>query len=132
VTRLRTAVVGAVAASIACIAVAAAAAALSPGVYEVRIAGATPAALNGTWRISFAAGQYEITRDGAIAVDGAGSIRGNHVVFRDKFGPFRCLGAQASGTYRWTLSGKKLTFAVVRDPCAGRKTVLTHAFTKSS
>ena len=109
-----------------------AAAALNPGVYVTRVKGATPAALNGTWRISFAAGQYEITRNGQVAVDGASTIRGQQVVFKDRFGPFRCLGSQATGTYHWSLAGTKLTFSVVHDPCPGRNAVLARVFTKTA
>jgi len=119
-------------AAVACVVVAEAGAALSPGVYQARVTGATPAILNGTWEIDLGAGRYEIKRNGANAVDGKASIRGNTLTFSDVAGPFRCLGAQAKGSYRWTLSGKTLTLAVMHDPCAGRKAVLVRTFSKKA
>ena len=122
----------ALAASCACVLAAAAGASPDPGTYVARISGATPAALNGTWRVTFGGGSYRITRNGAEAVGGFTSIRGAKIILEDFFGPYACRGAQQKGTYRWTISGKRLSFAVVRDGCAGRKKVLLRSFKKLS
>ena len=104
---------------------------LTPGTYQAKVAGASPAVLNGKWKIVLAVGQYTVTRNGADAIDGVTSISGNQIVFTDKFGPFRCTGAQARGTYRWSLSGKTLKLTAVRDACAGRKAVLSRPYAKT-
>lgn len=119
----------------ACVFVAGAAAALEPGVYRARISGASPAVLNGTWRITLGApttGYFRITRNNSIAVEGTIKIRGNRITFSDFFGPFRCKGTQYRGTYRWTLNGKALTLRVVSDACTGRRAVLSRPFRKLS
>ena len=52
------------------------------------------------------------------------------IVFGHEYGPFAC---KSTGTYRWSLSGKKLTLKVVKDSCAGRRVVLTsHALVKEA
>ena len=130
--RLTRTIAAALAVAAAAAAVAAAAGqSLTPGSYQATITGASPAVLNGNWKILLAVGRYTISRNGADAIDGVASIHGNQVVFKDKSGPFRCLGTQANGTYRWTLTGKKLQLAVVHDTCAGRKAVLGRPFTKT-
>jgi len=119
----------ALAAACACALAAGAGASPDPGVYQTRISGAAPAVLNGTWRITFGGGSFRITRNRVEAVGGFTSIRGSTITFEDWFGPYRCKGGQQKGTYRWRLSGT-LTFVVVRDPCAGRRTVLVRGFAK--
>jgi hypothetical protein len=57
-------------------------------------------------------------------------IAGNRITFHDLGGPFACRGAQASGVYSWRVTGTRLTLTAVREPCAGRKTILTKPFTR--
>jgi hypothetical protein len=122
----------ALAASAACVLAATAGATPDPGVYQARISGATPVVLNGTWRLTFGGGSFRITRNRIEAVGGFTSFRGDRITFDDWFGPFRCMGAQKKGTYRWRLQGTTLTFVVVSDRCAGRKTILRRVFKKLS
>jgi hypothetical protein len=112
-------------------AAAAASAALAPGAYVTKVSGATPALLNGTWRLTLTQKRFTITRNRQPAIAGTVGITAKRVTFHDLSGPFKCTGSQAVGTYGWSLKGKRLTFTAVKDPCAGRKAVLTHAFTKS-
>ena len=103
---------------------------LSPHVYSARIAGATPAVLNGTWRLTVNKPGFSVTKDGSAAIVGTVQIAGNRVTFRDGGGPFACRGAQRTGTYTWRLARKRLTLARVNDACVGRRTVFAHAFTR--
>ena len=118
--------------AVACAGVLAATAGASPdpGVYQAKIAGATPGVLNGSWRLTFGGGSFRITRNRVEAVGGFTSIRGDRITFDDWFGPFRCKGVQRKGTYRWRLSGPTLAFTVVSDKCTGRKAILRRAFRK--
>jgi hypothetical protein len=118
--------------SFAAVVATAASASPDPGTYAATITGATPALLNGNWRMTFGGGSYRITRNGKEAIGGFTSIRGARITLEDWFGPYACRGAQQKGTYRWAISGRKLTFAVVKDSCAGRRTVLVRAFKKLS
>jgi hypothetical protein len=102
----------------------------SPGVYQTKITGAKPAVLNGTWRLSLNAPGFAITKNLTTAVAGTIAIAGNKITFTDIAGPLRCTGGQVKGTYTWSLKGKALTLKPVSEKCAGRKLVLTHAFTK--
>jgi hypothetical protein len=103
---------------------------LSPGVYVTKVSGATPAPLNGTWRLAFKGKNFTITRNGKPAVAGRAMISGRRVVFHDTAGSYRCLPSQAVGTYRWLLRRSSLTLSVVRDDCSGRKAILTNGFTR--
>ena len=120
------------AASCAAVLAATATASPDPGTYAATISGATPALLNGSWKMTFGGGSYRITRNGKEAIGGFTAIHGAKITFEDYFGPYACRGAQQNGTYRWAIAGKKLTFAVVKDSCAGRKTVLLRSFKKLS
>ena len=104
---------------------------ISPGVYVTKITGATPAALNSTWRLVLKGKRFTITRNGKPAVAGQVVISGSKISFHDLSGRYRCTGAQAIGSYRWYLRGSSLTFRVVRDACSGRKAILTNGFTKT-
>jgi len=103
---------------------------LWPHVYTTRITGATPAALNGTWRLSVGPASYAITKNGRLAVGGTATYAGHHVTLHDLTGSYRCRGSQAVGTYAWSVLGNKLTLRVVKDACSGRKAILTNGFTR--
>jgi hypothetical protein len=103
---------------------------LNPGVYQTKIAGAKPAVLNGTWRLSLNKPGFAITKNLATAVAGTVTIVGNKITFTDIAGPLRCTGSQVKGTYTWTLKGTTLALKPVSETCAGRKLVLTHVYTK--
>jgi hypothetical protein len=102
----------------------------APRVYSTKITGATPAVLNGTWRLAVKQGTFSVAKGTALAVSGTVRIAGQRITFHDLAGPFSCRGAQATGVYSWRLSGKRLTLTAVREPCAGRKTILTKPFTR--
>ena len=106
---------------------AASAGGLWPHVYSTKITGATPAVLNGTWRLSLQKAAFSVTKGGAAALSGSLTIAGNRVTFRDLAGPFACRGSQVTGTYTWRLQGNTLT--PVSDKCTGRRTILTRPFT---
>jgi hypothetical protein len=105
-------------------------AAISPHAYSTKITGAAPAVLNGTWRLTVRQTTYAVTKGSSLAVSGSARIAGNRITFHDLAGPFACRGAQATGVYTWRIVGKSLTLTAVKEPCAGRKTVLTKRFTR--
>jgi hypothetical protein len=123
-------IIPALAVCCACALVAGATAALRPGVYQARVSGARPAVLDGTWQLRLKGGTFAVLRNGEYAVEGTIRIAGARITFSDLIGPFRCKGSQARGTYRWILQGRTLTLRAVKDPCAGRKTVLSRSFRK--
>jgi hypothetical protein len=106
------------------------AATISSHVYSTRIAGASPPVLNGTWRLTVNQKTFAVTKGVAAAVSGTVRIAGSRITFHDLAGPFACRGTQATGTYAWRIAGKRLTLTAVREPCAGRKTILTRPFTR--
>ncbi len=103
-------------------------AAIGPHVYSTKIAAATPAVLNGTWRLTINRRSFSVAKGTVLAVSGTARIVGNRITFHDLAGPFSCRGAQATGVYSWRLGGKRLTLTAVREPCAGRRTILTKPF----
>jgi hypothetical protein len=105
-------------------------ASIGPHVYSTKIVGAKPALLNGTWRLTVNRKSFSVAKGTAFAVSGTARIVGNRITFHDLAGPFSCRGAQATGVYSWRVSGKRLTLTAVREPCAGRKTILTKPFTR--
>jgi len=132
---MRRITLGAVATTVALAAVAAtpatgSAAAIGPHVYSTKIVGATPAVLDGTWRLTVNRRSFSVAKGTMFAVSGTARIVGNRITFHDLGGPFSCRGAQATGVYSWRVSGKRLTLTAVREPCAGRKTILTKPFTR--
>jgi len=132
---MRRITLGAVATAVALAAVAAApatgsAAAIGPHVYSTKIVGATPAVLDGTWRLTVNRRSFSVAKGTMFAVSGTARIVGNRITFHDLGGPFSCRGAQATGVYSWRVSGKRLTLTAVREPCTGRKTILTKPFTR--
>ena len=106
------------------------AASIGPHVYSTKIVGAKPALLDGTWRLTVNRRSFSVAKGAMLAVSGTARIVGNRITFHDLGGPFSCRGAQATGLYSWRVSGKRLTLTAVREPCAGRKTILTKPFTR--
>ncbi|HEY7604221.1 MAG TPA: hypothetical protein VH760_08155 [Gaiellaceae bacterium] len=104
------------------------AASIGPHVYSTKIAGATPAVLNGTWRLTVDRKSFSVAKGAMLAVSGTARIAGNRITFHDLAGAFSCRGAQATAVYSWRVSGKRLTLTAVREPCAGRRTILTKPF----
>jgi hypothetical protein len=85
----------------------------------------TPARLKGTWVLNFAKnGTYSITDNGAVVVRGHFTSTSRIYLSRET-GPAAC---SQFGVYSWKRAGKTLTLTRVSDPCAGRATVLGHAF----
>jgi hypothetical protein len=106
------------------------AASIAPHVYSTKISGAAPAVLNGTWRLAVRSTAFSVTKGATPAVSGSVRIAGNRITFHDLGGPFACRGTQATGVYGWRIAGTRLTLTAVREPCAGRKTILTKPFTR--
>lgn len=101
-----------------------------PGVYQARVAGASPPVLNGLWRLTLRGSSFVVTKDGVLAVRGETRLAGATIAFRDQGGPLRCRGAQATGTYRFAWKGRALTLTPVRETCSGRRLVLSRTFRK--
>ena len=98
------------------------------GVYQTEIKSNNPQ-LIGTWQISFTgAGKYVVSKapeTKVLLIGGNSSVSGNSLTIVDKTGPIACSGAQATGKYTWSFSGKTLKFTKVKDTCDGRPEVLT-------
>ena len=103
---------------------------LTPHVYSTQITGSTIPPLNATWKIALLAHSFTLSRNGAGAVAGSLQVVGNRIILHDVGGQFACTGAQITGTYGWHLSGSRLTLTRFSDQCVGRRTVLSHPFTR--
>lgn len=101
-----------------------------PGLYQARVRGASPPALNGLWQVAFRDSAFAVSKDGLLAVRGQVRLAGSTITFRDQAGPLRCRGPQARGTYRFVLRGRALTLTPARDACPGRRLVLSRTFRK--
>lgn len=83
-------------------------------------------ALNGTWTVNLYRGQYTVTDNGAIVLQGRYSIKGSQITVG---GGGKQAFCQVTGVYSYKLSGNRLTFKKVNDPtkkCTGRVDVLTN------
>jgi hypothetical protein len=96
------------------------------GTYKATIKG-KPAPLDGKWRLEFLPGSVVHTfRNGNLVVVGkAVRIAPKRLAFSDQSGSYACNHSEGKGTYKYALSGRRLTFTVVKDKCVGRKLVLT-------
>ena len=106
------------------------AAGITPHVYSTTITSAAPAHFFGTWRLTVRPSTFRVTKDGQVTVSGSVKIAGTRITFHDLTGPLACTGAQATGTYAWRITGARLKLSAVKDPCAGRKIILTKPFTR--
>jgi hypothetical protein len=99
------------------------------GSWSVTISGAPSAQFNGVWKLRFSAGgAYVISKAGKSLVVGKATFKGATVTFHDMSGPASCIGMEAIGSYTWAITGSKLRLNAVREPCAGRRFVLTRTF----
>ncbi len=84
----------------------------------------------GKWELTFTEGnRYRTARSGTvlIIVEGSYTLTSEQITFTDEGGPGSChlTPGAATGTYRWTLDGNKLTVTTVRDTCFSRNYTLT-------
>ena len=124
--------VSAVLVALVAAAAAGAAAPKLPGTYTTNISGKKPALLNGEWAIEIAKnGDYAILKrisktQGKVEVRGKALLNPNHLItFTKETGPLAC---KVVGKYRWTITGKRLTFERLHDTCLGRRVVLGGTF----
>ena len=98
------------------------------GTYSGKLATkvAKNATLNGTWKLTFAAGgKYTIARNGVSLIHGTAAFAsGGKITFGHESGPAAC-PASEPGSYRYAVNGKTLSFSLVKDTCTGRLAVLT-------
>jgi hypothetical protein len=96
------------------------------------VVGPVALAPHADWLLSIAQSRaFAIARNGKVVVGGKVKIKGSRLTFHEVVGPIACKGAQATGVYSFSLSGKTLKLKRVRDSCQGRILVLTsRAFTK--
>lgn len=79
-----------------------------------------------TWAVKFdVKDKFTVTRDGKEGVEGTYKVTGDGIEFTDETGPFAEKGVAKSGTYKWKLADKKLTFTKVKDEAKGRSAILT-------
>jgi hypothetical protein len=102
------------------------------GLYETKLSGLAVKPLNGDWLLSIAQSRaYAVARNGKTVIGGKLKISGSTLAFQDVLGPYACQGAQAVGTYSYTLVGKTLKLKKLKDSCSGRVAILTtHPLTK--
>jgi hypothetical protein len=95
------------------------------GKYTAKIT--SPAALKGTWTLTFVkSGTYTISQAGKIVVRGHDLSIGSQMQMYKETGSKAC---KAIGFYNFKRSGKTLTFSKLNDSgCAGRALVLSHSF----
>ena len=121
--------IGSIAATAA--AVVAVAGAPLTGSWSATISGAPSAQFDGVWKLRFtSSGSYVISKAGQTLVAGKATFKGVTVTFHDVSGPASCLGMEAIGSYTWAITGNKLRLKAVREPCAGRRFVLTRTFAR--
>src|SRR5579863_4884749 len=81
--------------------------------------------VQGTWTLNFKPTYLKVIVDGhVIAAHNSYSVKGDTITIGT--------GAKCakSGKYTFSLTGKKLKFTLIKDPCVNRKAVLSHTFTK--
>jgi hypothetical protein len=98
------------------------------GTYKTTITGSKH--FNGTWTLQFTKkGAYTVKENGEVMVNGSFTSTDSKLTFlKGDKGPGACPGV---GKYQWDLTGKTLKFTRISDSCSGRRTVLSHTFTKA-
>jgi len=88
--------------------------------------------VDGKWMMTFTAdGNFTLTRNGGLWVEGRYILDQNQITIHDAGGPklSTCKG-KGDGTYTWSFDGKVLTFEVVNDLCDGRRGTQLAKWTK--
>lgn len=82
--------------------------------------------LAGTYTLDFKKGSVKVTVDGHLIGRSSVSFNGKKITIGH--------GANCSsnGTYKFKLTGTRLKFTRIKDPCVNRRTVLSHTFTRVS
>jgi hypothetical protein len=98
------------------------------GTYKTKITGSKQ--FNGNWALQFTKkGTYTVKQNGNVEVTGTFTSTGSKLTFlKGDKGNGAC---PAGGKYKWDLTGKTLKFTRISDSCSGRRTVLSHTFTKA-
>lgn len=79
-----------------------------------------------TWTLKVDGKQtFVVARDGKLGVEGSYKLRKDEIEFTDEKGPFAEKEGQKTGTYKWKLADRRLTFTKVKDEAKGRATILT-------
>jgi hypothetical protein len=86
------------------------------------------------WAVTFwEKGLFTVTRDGRDAVSGRYVVTKDVIQVTDEGGPNAGKGIDKTGSYRWSVKGKKLKLTMVKDSNMGREVMFTaSAFEKSS
>ena len=80
----------------------------------------------GEWAIKFDdKDKYTVSRDGKEAVEGTYKITKDEIELTDVKGGSAEKADQKTGTYKWKLAEKKLTFTKTKDEAQGRSKILT-------
>jgi hypothetical protein len=88
--------------------------------------------IGGTWTVAFSSKGYTITNgsEEGLAIGKGSYVRGTTFVI-NPLTSGSCGPGRGTGTYRLKLSGSKLTFIRVTDPCKTRSLILSRTFTKA-
>lgn len=66
-------------------------------------------------------GQFRVSQDAAMKVEGDYQTNADQLHLTDKGGPWACTGAESkSGSYHWSVNQGTLTFSKVDDACKER------------
>ena len=72
------------------------------------------------WGVTFdGKDKFTVTGDGMTGVEGTYKVTKDEVEFTDEKGPFAEKGAAKTGTHKWKLADKKVTFTKVKDESEG-------------
>lgn len=98
------------------------------GTYKTKITGSGH--FNGKWTLRFTKrGALTVEQNGNVEVTGSFTSTDSKLTFaKGEKGEGACQGV---GKYKWDLTGKKLKFTRISDSCSGRRTVLSHTYTKA-
>lgn len=87
--------------------------------------------VKGTWTFVFTkSGSYTVRGDFPGLIHGKGKYSGTTMTFDHERNGTRETCGEAAGRYRFTITGRKLTFAKISDSCEARRNVLSHTLTR--
>ncbi|MGH8248891.1 MAG: hypothetical protein ACREUU_20985 [Gammaproteobacteria bacterium] len=78
-------------------------------------------------------GDYKVSVNRALIVDGQHSVENDVLTLVDHSGPGACLGQiEILGRYTWSFDGRQLTLSLIEDPCAGRRALAASPWTSAT